>query len=139
MAKNKPQPNDTAHNHGCIRNIPKRVYERKRPVENIIKKTNELVNEFKNCGPYIEYMRIKSTFGENPGLKTKLAEFEKASELFENKRLQGEISFDEERVISSMYTELWLSEDGRAYLESKNELYKILGDIFEIIENQCAL
>ena len=114
--------------------------ERKRILDKIIKMANELAEEFLSCEPYMEYSRIKLRLEQNPELKEKIAEFEKTSDIYEKKRIDNEyVSFDDERTISDMYTDLWLSEDGRAYLESQKELCGILRRTLEIIELKCTL
>ena len=109
-------------------------------MDKIIEIANELVSEFINCESYKKYIYIKLKINNDPDLKDKLAEFEKASDIYETKRMQDDyISFDEERIISNMYTELWLSDDARAYLEAQRKLYETLRQVLEIIEKNCLL
>ena len=98
------------------------------------------MDEFVNSGQYKKYARLKEKLEENDELRQKVESFYKKSEMFELKRIQGEeTDFDEERVLSNQYTEIWLNETGNMYMAARNDIYKALARIYEIIENKCEL
>ena len=109
-------------------------------MERILQLTNELADEFINSGLYKEYNRLKVSLEDNPELKVKIDEFKIKSESYEIKLLQtGEDSFDEEKIVSSLYSEVMLYEDGKLYLDAEKKLYGLLDQMFTILENRCRL
>jgi len=109
-------------------------------MDKILHIADELTEAFVNCDVYREYISIKQRLDDNPELKGMLERFYKESLDFELKRLGGgEPDFEEERRISGQYADIWLSEDGRRFMEIKNALYRTLRTIYETIEEKCAL
>ena len=108
-------------------------------MEKILELARGLADAFTACEAYAEYTNVKSRIENDPELSLKITEFEKAAEAFEAKRGGEGVSFDEERIISNMYTDIWLNGDGRAYFTSLSELYKALGEIYDILENGCKI
>jgi len=109
-------------------------------MDDIIKLAQELADRFTNSETYSEYARAKEKIEGDPDLLKKIGEFYSASEAYEARRLNGEeIHFDEERILSNQYTEIWLDENGRAYMAAKNKLTVTLGKIFEIIGTGCDI
>jgi len=108
-------------------------------MDNILHIADELTEAFVNCDAYLEYISIKQRLNDNLELKGMLERFYKESLDFELKRLAGDADFEEEKRISGQYADIWLTEDGRRFMETKNTLYKTLRQIFETIEEKCAL
>ena len=109
-------------------------------MEKIIEKAAELTAEFVNCDAYKEFLRLNGELSGQPEMMNKIETFYKASESLELRRARGEhISFDEERLLSNQYTEIWLNETGRDYMNTKNGLLKTLDDVFKMIEADCGV
>jgi len=108
-------------------------------MDDILHIADELTDAFVNCDAYREFASIQRRLNDNPELKGMLERFYKESLDFELKRLAGEADFEEEKRISGQYADIWLTEDGRRFMETKNILYKTLRTVFEMIEEKCSL
>ena len=109
-------------------------------MDDIIQLAEELADNFTGSETYAEYKRVKEKIENDPDLAKKIDAFYSASEAYELRRLNGEeIHFDEERVLSNQYTDIWLDENGNAYMAAKNKLTKTLGRVFEIIGTKCEI
>ena len=109
-------------------------------MERIINAANELTAAFTQWDAYIDYKRLTDRLANDPALTQKIEAFYEASADFEQRRGDGEeVGFEEEKALSARYTDIWLNENGRLYMESRKKLHVALKIIFEIIERDCAL
>jgi len=109
-------------------------------LENIVGLAESLADEFVNSHTYREYTRLKQKIDDDPELKQKIEAFYDASDAYEAGRLRGdEIHFDVERVLSGQYADIWLNEDGHAYMKARNALYDTLDRVYKIIGEKCGL
>ena len=109
-------------------------------MDKVIEAAENLAAEYKNSAAYKEYARLKKIIEKDPGLKSAVDSFYKASEAHEIKRMNGgTIPFDDERIMSNKYTELWLNETGHKFMAAKKELKAALVRIYGIIETNCDI
>jgi len=73
-------------------------------------------------------------------LAQKIDSFYRDAEAYEIKKMRGEdVPFDEERIISGNYAELWLDETGNRYMALKGELYETYCEVMNMIETKFIL
>ena len=109
-------------------------------MDKILKIADELTDEFLNSEAYKEYERLIIEIERDAELRQKLESFYRASEAFEQKKAGGsEYSFDDERILSNKYAELWLNETAGRFMSVKKELFNTLEAVREKIESKCGL
>ena len=109
-------------------------------MERIINAANDLAAAFTQWDIYIEYKRLTDKLAGDPALLHKIEAFYEASADFERRRRDGEdVNFEDEKSLSARYTDIWLNESGRLYMETRRKLHEALGKIFEVIERDCVL
>lgn len=101
---------------------------------NVYDTANKLANELKNSSEYLEYKKIKEEIKQNPEIKEKLAEFEKARYDIQLESLKGE---EQEKAkieeTQKIYMELIQNDLARKYFELELKFNVLLADVNKII------
>ncbi len=105
-------------------------------MEQILQKANELVESIKNSNFYKDYNLAKSKILQDQNLYQKIKAFKQLQ--FEYK-MKPDPSFEEERAVSALYTELMLNEDAKLFLKNEMEIVKLLSQVFNLIGENCQI
>ncbi len=111
MAENKTQPNDFANNYGSL------------GADEIISLTSVLVTGITETLAYQDYQRCKDRISGSE-LFYKLRRLRQA-------QAQTGRGFEEQRALSTMYTELFLNEDVNRFLQAEKHLLGLLQEVFD--------
>lgn len=105
-----------------------------------VEKSKEISDIIKNSSDYQEYLELKSKVCEDSALKEKINNYKTAQVAFQTKIMNGEIvSFEEEKSLSKMYTELEINLLSRSFLLVENKLLSLLNDIYENIGDSLEI
>ena len=101
---------------------------------NVYDAMNNLANEIKKSKEYINYKEMKEKIKQNPALKEKLDEFEKARYETQVSTMKGQEPQDKliERI-QKVYLELIQNDITKKYLEVELEFNTMLTDINKIL------
>jgi cell fate (sporulation/competence/biofilm development) regulator YlbF (YheA/YmcA/DUF963 family) len=107
----------------------------------ILETTRQLADTLKKSGLYRDYLSSRIRAESQPELVQSLRAFKKAQAEYENKRLSAKepYSFDEERTVIHMYTELMLNEDARVFLKNEGALLNLWNQLAEILGGACEI
>ena len=101
---------------------------------NVYDTANKLANEIKNSPEYLDYKKIKEELNQNPDIKAKMAEFEKARYEVQLESLKGE---EQEKVkleeTQKIYMELIQNDLAKRYFEIELKFNVLLADVNKII------
>ncbi|GHU73814.1 hypothetical protein FACS1894188_00310 [Clostridia bacterium] len=100
----------------------------------VILKATELARSINGCDELRALKKLQEKINQDTALRNKLAEFKKRSIALEYKRAQDiPVEFEEEKTVGRLYAEIVWSEDGRRYLETENNLFNVLHEVYNII------
>lgn len=101
---------------------------------NIYDTANKLAYEIKQSEEYINYKKLKKEVGENPELKEKLDNFEKARYEIQLSTIQG-LEKDNNKVIEmqNLYTQLISNDVMKQYFDAELKFNVLLTDVNKII------
>lgn len=109
-------------------------------MEKVIEKTENLIEEILRSDEYVTLKSINKKIEANSELKIKLDAFNAASYKLEMKRFKGEeITFDEEKLVSAYYSDVYMNEDGRIFLETERSLYNTIQVIYGMIADRIII
>ena len=101
---------------------------------NVYDTANKLASELKNSTEYLDYKKIKDELSQNPEIKAKMAEFEKARYEVQLESLKGE---EQEKAkleeTQKIYMELVQNDLARRYFEIELKFNVLLADVNKII------
>jgi cell fate (sporulation/competence/biofilm development) regulator YlbF (YheA/YmcA/DUF963 family) len=93
--------------------------------EELINAANKLAEGFSKSKIYSDYMLYKEQIKNNPELFANLMEFKHIQQALEYKRSHSGISFEEERHLSRLYSELTLNEQAAGFLACESALLNL--------------
>ena len=101
---------------------------------NVYDTANRLASELRNSPEYLEYKKLKEELNQNPDIKEKMAEFEKARYDVQLESLKGE---EQEKTkmeeTQKMYMELVQNDLAKRYFETELKFNVLLADVNKII------
>jgi len=102
---------------------------------------NHLAERFNQSALYHDFQHSKKLLEEDPVLLARVKEYKKVQTEFEYKRLHGDsmTNFDEEKYVSSLYTELSLCKVAGAFLVAENALLELYRQAFDTLCEACDL
>ncbi len=106
----------------------------------LIAMANEISDKFISSELYKEYLELLEKIEKNKSLKDKISNYKMEQINFQGKVLANEpTSFEEEKKLSSLYTELIMNEDCRKFLKVEAELLKALNQIYEALGDKIDI
>ena len=109
-------------------------------IDNILKLAEDLVENLKKSDVYCDFLNAKKNVDDNPELKEKILKYKKLNFEYQCKIMnEANVSFDEEKHISSMYHTLLLDAEAKFFLESEKKLVELLDRIYNIISGPCEI
>lgn len=101
---------------------------------NIYDTANRLASEIKTSEEYKTYKKIREEVNQNPELKEKVEQFEKAQYEVQIAAIQqGKRDADKEANMQSLYAELIQNDRMKQYFDAELKFNVILADINKII------
>ncbi len=96
--------------------------------------------KLKSTDLYNEYITSKNNILKDPELNLKVYRYKKLNFEYQSKIINGFMpAFDEERRISTIYWELVLNKDAKAFLESEKKLVELINSVYNIIGDSCEI
>ncbi len=106
----------------------------------LINKATEISEEFVNSDLYKEYLVLLEKIKKDYSLLEKIGNYKRAQINFQGQVLANEVpSFEEEKKLSALYTELVMNEDCRNFLKVEAELLKNLNQIYEALGDKIDM
>lgn len=106
----------------------------------VIEMAGLLAEKLKETEAHTNYERSKNKIHMDEDLTLKIYRYKKMNFDYQHKLMNNiEPSFDEEKKISGLYSELLLNDDARLFLESEKKLIDLVSDIYNIIGEACGL
>lgn len=106
----------------------------------ILAKANNIAEEIKNCAIYQNYRTAVERLKTDSESVEKIAFFKKENIKYRTKIMQNlETGFDDEKYISSLYTELMLIQVCREFLENEKKILNLLSGTLDAISSGCEL
>jgi cell fate (sporulation/competence/biofilm development) regulator YlbF (YheA/YmcA/DUF963 family) len=106
--------------------------------DRITKAARALADELRASGLISDYKRAAAALDADPALCLRVDEYQRRQAAFERKRRQGGVSFDEEKVISHLYSELSLDETAAEFLRCELRLLRFYKQIADEIGEVVA-
>jgi len=101
---------------------------------NVYDTANKLASELRSSPEYLEYKKLKEELNQNPDIKEKMKDFEKARYDIQLEALKGEegqkAKMEETQKI---YAELIQNEFARKYFDAELKFNVLLADVNKII------
>lgn len=101
---------------------------------NVYDTANKLASEIRNSQEYLDYKNIKEELNQNPEIKKKLEEFEKARYEVQLESIKGE---EQEKAkleeTQKIYIELVQNDLAKRYFETELKFNVLLADVNKII------
>jgi len=101
---------------------------------NVYDTANKLASEIRNSQEYLDYKNIKEELNQNPEIKKKLEEFEKARYEVQLESIKGE---EQEKAkleeTQKIYIELVQNDLAKKYFETELKFNVLLADVNKII------
>jgi len=89
---------------------------------------------------YGEYRRLKAEIDADPALSRRMSTYKQTHVEHEKKRmLNTSVSFEDEQIISHMYTALRMHDIAGPFLRAEEELLVLYSRIYETITEACDI
>ena len=108
--------------------------------DKVISIAGELSDELSKTECCARFCHYKQIVGADPILYNRIKDFKKAQIEFEYRELQDSpLSFEEEKNVSKLYSELVLNDNARHYLESEKAVLELFSRIIDIVSAACKI
>ena len=109
-------------------------------MDEIISAAQALANALRSSKLYADYRRGRLRLAEHPELSSRILDFKKKQTAFEMKRMQNQsVTFEEEKYISHLYSELMQNEYAKNFLDAEDAFLTDYGRAMEIIASACEI
>lgn len=109
-------------------------------MDKILNLADEITISIKNSELYQNYLNSKDKINKDSELKKRIKDFREKSMSFQSKLMQNqEVSFEEEKYISSLYFGLIVNEDVKTYFKNEELLLNLMANIYNKLGNECRL
>jgi len=109
-------------------------------VLSLLEETAQLAEKFQNSDIYLDYCRSKELLKNDTTMLDRLKEYKKIQHELEIKRLQeGTISFDEEKRLAHLYSELSLHPIAGSFLAAEHELLQLYRKALDSLSEACDM
>ncbi len=109
-------------------------------MDTVIETAHRLVAELEASEPYTRYVACYDAIKDNFECIFKIKEYKRLQFEFLAKESQGNPpNYDEEKILSKLYSDLLLDEKTNAFFESEKALLKLLNEVYAIIGNSFKL
>ncbi len=106
----------------------------------LISMASEISDKFISSELYKDYLVLLEKIEKDENLKLKITNYKKEQIAFQSKVLANEsTSFQDEKRMSVLYTELIMNEDCRKFLKVEAELLKGLNQIYEALGDKIEM
>lgn len=108
--------------------------------EKIFDYSKNIAELIKQSEAYKNYLFFKEKVKSDPNLQGEIIELKKEQANIEYKKINGEeVSFEDERKINSLYSQIAAWEGGYEFLESEKLLLKLISDVYEKISTDLDI
>ena len=109
-------------------------------MDDILKAAQALSDALKNSEIYKNYRKSHIGILANPEVSRRIHDFKKKQTAYELKRLQNiPNSFEDERHISHLYSELVLDEAAKNFINCEDEFLTTYHKVMEILNEACNI
>jgi len=109
-------------------------------MQELLDKTRSLSAEFAESGLYLDYLKCKEALLADAEVLRRVRDYKTVQMSFEAKRLNGgQVSFDEEKRVAGLYTELSLNPVAGAYLAAEYAMLKLYEAAFDALNDACDI
>ena len=129
MAKDQAESDDFAHYNGVVDMDNLRLTE----------EAYLLANKIRSSSLYQNYLVHRNVIEKDTALMERVRAFKRAQIALETKRSLSGITFEEEKQVSHLYTELSLHPIAGAFLDAENQIATLYRSIVDSIYDGCEL
>ncbi len=102
--------------------------------------TNQLAVAIENSSCRKKYLEAKEKIIINQSLVSKIKEYKRAHMEFQLKLMNNSNpSFEEERIVSKLYSDLMLNDEAKTYLECEKDLMGVITDVQNVVCQKIGL